>query len=195
MAYAKAFIKRVLTEGIDDPDSMANRLTDARFRELAETFNFARYGSTATVFTRTKEGIVDRYLNQTLEAEAGETNQGLRLALYFNRKASTVTNAYSLMGDQALLKVTQVALGLSASTSALDIERQKEIIDKKLDVADLKDPEKLEKFLTRFAVLWDIENPQTDTSSSPVVNLFNTTSSAAMSVDLLQQMQNLARRG
>jgi hypothetical protein len=195
MAYAKAFIKRVLTEGIDDSESMANRLTDTRFRDLAETFNFARYGSTTTVFTRTKDGIVDRYLNQTLEAEAGEANQGLRLALYFNRKASTVTNAYSLMGDQALLKVTQVALGLSSSTSALDIERQKEIIDKKLDVADLKDPEKLEKFLTRFAVLWDIENPQMQASSSPVLNLFTNTSSASMSVDLLQQMQNLARRG
>jgi hypothetical protein len=195
MAYAKAFIRRVLTEGIDDSGSMANRLTDTRFRDLAETFNFARYGSTATVFTRTKDGVVDRYLNQTLEVEVGEGSEGVRLALYFNRKAATVTNAYSLMGDRALLKVTQVALGLSASTSMLDIERQKNMIDKKLDVSDLKDPEKLEKFLTRFAVLWDMENPQMQGSSSPVLNLFNNTSSAAMSVDLLQQMQNFGKRG
>jgi len=193
MAYAKAFIRRVLTEGIDDPNSFANKLTDTRFRDLAETFNFARYGSTAMSFSRTREGVVDRYLNQTLEVQAGESNEGVRLALYFSRKASTVTSTYGLMGDQALLKVTQVALGLSSSTSALDIERQKEMIDKKLDVEDLKDPEKLEKFLTRFAALWDIEQPQ-ETSSS-IVNLFTDVSSAAVSVDLLQQMQNLGQRG
>lgn len=193
MAYAKAFIRRVLTEGIDNPDSFANKLTDTRFRDLAETFNFARYGSTAMSFSRTREGVVDRYLNQTLEVQAGDANEGVRLALYFNRKASSVTSAYNLMGDQALLKVTQIALGLSSSTSALDIERQKDMIDKKLDVEDLKDPEKLEKFLTRFAALWDIEQPQ-ETGSS-LVNLFTDTSSAAMSVDLLQQMQNFRQRG
>ncbi|MGE3991873.1 DUF1217 domain-containing protein, partial [Pseudorhodoplanes sp.] len=121
MAYAKAFIRRVLTEGIDNTDSMANRLSDTRFRDLAETFNFARYGSTATAFSRTREGVVDRYLNQTLEVEAGNTSEGLRLALYFGRKASAVTSAYGLMGDRALLKVTQVALGLPESSSALDI--------------------------------------------------------------------------
>lgn len=193
MAYAKAFIRRVLTEGIDDADSMANRLTDTRFRDLAETFNFARYGATAMTFSRTRQGVVDRYLNQTLEIEAGNSNEGVRLALYFSRKAASVTNTYSLMGDRALLKVTQIALGLSASTSALDIERQKEMIDKRLDIEDLKDPAKLEKFLTRFAVLWDIEQPQT--TSSSIVNLFTDTSSASVGIDLLQQMQNIKRRG
>ena len=193
MAYAKAFIRRVLTEGIDDRDSFANKLTDTRFRDLAETFNFARYGSTAMTFSRTREGVVDRYLNQTLEVQAGGSNEGVRLALYFSRKASSVTSTYNLMGDRALLKVTQIALGLSSSTSVLDIERQKDMIDKKLDVEDLKDPEKLEKFLTRFAVLWDIEQPQQTGSS--MVNLFTDTSAAGMSVDLLQQMQNFRQRG
>jgi len=191
MAYGKAFIRRVLTEGIDDPKSMANRLTDPRFRDLAEAFNFARYGATATTFTRTRQGTVDRYLSQTLEVEAGSSNEGLRLALYFGRKASSVTNAYSLMGDRALLKVTQIALGLSESTGALDIERQKDLIDKRLDIADLKDPEKLDKFLERFAVLWDIEQPQSTTS--PAVNLIAGTTSTGFSMDLLQQIQNLGK--
>jgi hypothetical protein len=193
MAFGKAFIRRVLTEGIDDPDSMANRLTDTRFRELVETFNFARYGATATTFSRTKEGVVDRYLSQSLEEEAGQSSEGLRLALYFGRKASSVTSAYGLMGDRALLKVTQVALGLSESTSALAIERQKKMIDDRLDIADLKDPGKLDKFLTRFAALWDMAQPQQ--STSPVVDLFAGSSSASMTIDLLQQIQNIARRG
>ena len=34
MDYAKAFMKKVLTEGIEDPDSFANSLTDKRYRNL-----------------------------------------------------------------------------------------------------------------------------------------------------------------
>lgn len=193
VAYGKALIRRILTEGVDEPGSMANRLEDPRFKELAETFNFARYGSSATVFSRTKQGVVDRYLRQALELEAGSSNEGLRLALYFGRKASAVTSAYGLMGDRALLKVTQVALGLSESTSALDIERQKDLIDKRLNIADLKDPEKLDKFITRFAALWDMEQPRV--SSSPIVTLIAGASSASLSIDLLQQIQKIGKRG
>lgn len=190
-SYAKAFIRRVLTEGIDDSDSFANKLTDTRFRDLAETFNFARYGETAMTFSRTREGVVDRYLNQTLEEQAGEANEGVRLALYFSRKASSVEDAYGLLGDQALLKVTQIALGFSDSTSLLDVDRQKDMIEKKLDIEDLQDPEKLDKFLTRFAALWDIDQPQV--ISSPILDLFQGASSAAVSMTLLEQMQNIGR--
>ena len=45
MDYAKAFMRKVLTEGIDNPNSFANSLTDTRYREFAETFNFARYST------------------------------------------------------------------------------------------------------------------------------------------------------
>ena len=48
--------------------------------------------------------------------------KGVRLALYFQRKASGITSAYSILADPALLKVAQVALGLPAATSAASIE-------------------------------------------------------------------------
>ena len=44
MTYAKAFMRKVLTEGIDKPDSFANGLADPRYKKFAETFNFARFG-------------------------------------------------------------------------------------------------------------------------------------------------------
>jgi hypothetical protein len=63
------------------------------------------------------------------------------------------------MADRALLKVTQVALGLPEATGTMDIDRQAELITKKLDIEDLKEPGKLDKFLERFTALWEIENP------------------------------------
>ena len=119
MTYAKAFMRKVLDEGIDKRDSFANSLTDQRYREFVETFNFARYETTTTIFDRTRQGTVDRYVRQTLEEDAGAQNEGVRLALYFERKASRASvSAYSILADPALLKVVQTALGIPASASA-----------------------------------------------------------------------------
>ena len=95
LTYAKALMRKVLVEGIDESDSLANTLTDLRYRDFAETFNFVRYGEATTVFDRTRQGTVDRYVQQTLEEDAGAQNEGVRLALYFQRKASSITTPLS----------------------------------------------------------------------------------------------------
>jgi hypothetical protein len=190
MAYAKAFIRKALTEGVDDQNSFANRLADPRFKDLVENFNFTRYGDSATVFTRTQQGTVDRYVRQTLEVQAGADNEGVRLALYFQRNAPSATTPYSLLADKALLKVTQVALGLPEASGALDISHQADLITKKLNMADLKDPAKLDKLLTRFTALWDIDNAP----PSPILGIFGDTSGGAgIGADLLGQIQKTLR--
>jgi hypothetical protein len=193
MTYAKAFIRKVLSEGIDRKDAMANKLVDPRYRELAETFNFARYTTATTSFSRTQQGTVDRYVRQTLEVDAGQTNEGVRLALYFQRAAPRATSAYALLADRALLKVTQVALGLPASTGALDIDKQAELISKKLNVADLKEPAKLEKMLERFTALWEIENPSTPAATGPAALISG--AGGLLDSDLLSRIQSLRLRG
>jgi hypothetical protein len=194
MSYAKAFMRKVLTEGIDNDKAFANSLSDPRYKAFAEAFNFARYGATTTVFDRTRQGTVDNYVRQTLEEDAGQDNEGVRLALYFSRKAPGVTSAYGLMADAALLKVTQTALGIpSAVTASMDIEKQADLITSKLDVADLKDPAKLKTFLNRFASLWELDNP-TSNPASPAV-LFAQPVEAGVGGDLLATLQNLRLGG
>jgi hypothetical protein len=48
MSYAKAFMRKVLTEGIADNKTFANKLTDTRYRQFAAAFNFAALGDKAT---------------------------------------------------------------------------------------------------------------------------------------------------
>lgn len=189
MTYAKAFMRKVLTEGVDNPGSFGNQLSDRRFREFATAFNFARYGGTATAFSRTQQGTVDRYVRQTLETNAGQSNEGVRLALYFQRTAPTVTSTLGLLADRALLKVTQVALGLPESSGVLSIDRQVDLVKKRLDVADLKDPAKLDKLLRRFTALWDLENPTGQSNPAPTVLVGVTT--AGFNVETLSLLQNL----
>ena len=170
-------------------------MADKRYRDFAATFNFARYSGTATIFETARQGVVDSYVRQTLEEDAGAQNEGVRLALYFERKAPEITSAYSVLADPALLKVVQTALGLSPSTSAMDIDLQAEMITDRVDLTDLSDPDKLQKFLTRFASLWEIDNPNSSSSSAAPTVLFPQPLEAGIGADLLATLQNLKLGG
>ncbi len=193
MAYAKAFMVKVLEEGIDEPGSFANGLTDPRFREFAETFNFVRYNDATTAFDRTQQGTVDRYTRQALEEDAGAENPGVRLALYFERKASEVTSAFDILGDRALLEVVQTVFSLPTSMSVQSIDKQAEMIASRLDLEDLKDPAKVGELLERFTALWDVNNPQ-QAPSTPTVAIGQPLQ-FGLSSNLLASLQNLRLGG
>ncbi len=193
MTYAKAFMRKVLTEGIVDSDSFANTLSDHRYREFADTFNFAQFGNATTIFDATRQGTVDRYVRQTLEEDAGSQDEGVRLALYFERKASGLESPYNILADAALLKVVQTVLDLPATMSLLDIDKQAELISLRLDVEDLEDPDKLARFLRRFTSLWDAANPKTGTSTPSL--LVGQPIEAGIGGDLLASLQNLKLGG
>ncbi len=190
MTYAKAFMVKLLKEGIDDSESFANSLTDKRYKDFAEAFNFARFGESTTVFDRTRQGTVDKYLRQTLEEDAGTTSEGVRLALYFERKAPDVTSMYSILADTALAKVVRTSFGLPDSFALLDIDKQVEILGKSLDLEDLKDPEALSKLLKRFTSMWDVANPSASSVSNLSV-LFGQPTEFGISTDVLLTMQQL----
>ena len=193
MTYAKAFMRKALEGGIDERTSFANSLADQRYRDFVATFNFKRYGEATTAFDTTQKGTVDKYLRQTLEETAGTENEGVRLALYFERKAASIKNVYSILGDPALLKVAQTALGLSAATGAADIDLQAKMISARLDVEDLKDPEALKSFLNRFTSLWELENPSS-TRISPAI-LFSQPREIGIGGDLMMAIQGLKLGG
>ena len=195
MTYAKAFMRKVLTEGIDTSGSFANSLTDSRYRKFVASFNFARYGDQATSMQAAQQDTVDSYVRQTLEEDAGQQSEGTRLALYFQRVAPTLTSTYGILADKALLQVVHTALQIPDLTSNMDIDKQAQMIGKRLNIDDLKDPDKLQSFLTRFTSLWELTN---STSSSPVSNaalLFGKSSSVGISSDVLSAIQSLKLGG
>lgn len=190
MTYAKAFMVKVLEGGVDDDDSFANSLSDTRYKEFAETYNFVRHGETATVFTRAQQGTVDDYMRQTLEEDAGSSSEAVRLALYFERKAPDITSMYEILADTALSKVVRTTLGLPDSFALLDIDKQVEFLESKIDIEDFAEPEALSKLITRFTSMWDVEN-QTDGGVANVSVLFGQPTTFGISTDLLLTMQQL----
>ena len=192
MNYAKAFMLKVMKEGTSSQEAFANTLTDPRYRDFAETFDFATHGEATTIFTKTREGVVDRYVVQSLEAEAGQSDPGVRLALYFQRKAPEITSYFDILGDRALSQVVRTALQLPDAMAAIDIDRQAEMIAERLPLEDLQDPEKLESFIERFANLWQIsQGSQFQVQPGSVASLLQPVTAATLSTDLLLQIQQL----
>jgi hypothetical protein len=189
MTYAKAFMRKILTEGIESSDSFANRLADNRYKDFAATFNFARYGELATTFNGAQQDTVNKYLRQSLEEIAGQDDPGVRLALYFERKAASIKGPFDILADPALLEVVQTALGIPKEAAQGNIDSQAAMITKRLDIASLKEPEGLQRFMRRFTSLWDAQNNAT---SAPVLTLFSGASaSSGMNVDLLMSLQRV----
>ncbi|MDX3926390.1 MAG: DUF1217 domain-containing protein [Shinella sp.] len=192
MTYAKAFMRKVLTEGIDSDDAFANKLTDSRYKALVESLNFARYGEAATSFDRAQNGVVDKYNRETLEVNAGNDNTGVRLALYFERMASSITSGYSIIADDALSQVVRTALQLPDEFAATDVDRQAAYYEDVLDIASFQDGAEVGKFLERFTAIWELENP---VGSYDPLTAFRSSSLTGISTDLLISINNLKLGG
>lgn len=188
MVYAKAFMRRALTEGIDSTSTFANKLSDKRYRQFVATFNFKRYGSTATSFDAARQGTVDKYLRQTLEENSGQQNTSVRLALYFQRVAPTITSPYQILADKALTQVVYTALGMPATTSASDIDAQARLIESHIDFSDFRSPARLDKFIARFAARADIASGPTGVE--PGLSLLSGSRGIGIGTDLLLALQS-----
>jgi len=158
------YVRQMFESDLEDPDSFVNTETDTRYREIVASFNFNIDGQIEKPSSgqiQSRRGLIDTmdlYLNQTLEETEGEDNAGVRLALYFKRMASGVSNAYDLLADSALLQVIQTTFNIPAEMSSADVDLQYDYINRVLDIEDLHDPEALNKLLVRFTALYDIAN-------------------------------------
>lgn len=193
-------MKRVLTSDPMDPKNFINKPANVRFRELAAAFNFSADGTAARPPIQQAQdrgdllSTADMYLRQTMESTAGAENEGVRLALYFQRKAPSITSAFTILADKALLEVVRTALGLPAAMSQSDIDAQAAIITRKLNLADLKDPKKVEKLMARFSVLYDLNNGGSGPASAVSI-LFGGQQASGIGAGLLGNLQSLRFRG
>ncbi|TDT99581.1 MULTISPECIES: DUF1217 domain-containing protein [Azorhizobium] len=174
MAYAKAYMKKVLESDLTDDSSFANSLSDGRFKAFAQAFQSLTYGE--AVSSDTVSTVETKYAQQTMEDNAGASDTGVQLALYFKRNASTVTSAYSILADEALYKVVKATYNIPDEMSNAGIEAQAALISKHIDIEELQDPDYVDKLLKQFSIKYDIEN---NSASDPVLQLFNDTSSVS----------------
>ncbi|GGF74302.1 flagellar basal body rod protein FlgF [Azorhizobium oxalatiphilum] len=180
MAHAKAYMKKVLESDLSDKNSFANRLADDRFVNFAKAFSqFSSVEGASTLNPPMAAADVGKlFLAQSMETTIGTEDQGVQLALYFRRNASSIKSAYTVIGDAAMWKVMTTVYGFPATMGGIDIDQQKKIVEQKFTPADMQDPAKVDKLLQRFTAIWDATE---NVASDPILALFQTGSSSSTS--------------
>ncbi len=175
-------LRKMFESDLTDPKSYVNSLSDNTFAEIVASFNFDADGnlSTEPAGTIQQRGdtleTVNRYLRQTLEEEQGNSNSGVRLALYFQRMAPSITSAYDILGDTALQEFFTTAYSMSDYFASQDVEKQASTVKKFIDLEKLQDPEYVEKLVKRFTALYDTENGTTNSAALSVLSGVNSIS-------------------
>ena len=193
LELTRSQLQDILSGGVSDPKSPASKHRDENVAKFAAAFDFATLGEKTTTHIPAQHDTVAKYARQTLEEDAGNQNEGVRLALYFERKAQDIKSFYTILADPALAEVMRTALGFPAAMAQADIDKQVQAMEKRFDIKDFQDPAKLEKFLTRFASMWEINN-STTTSASLATTLFSGGAQFGISPDTMLAIAMLRSR-
>jgi len=158
-----AFVRKIIEEGTTERSSFANRLNNPDYIELAETFNFE--AGTLSLSDADIEKISSQYQRQNFEIEVGNVDETMRLALNFQREIQDFVgqglseNAgwFRLMGSVPIKTVLEGAFNLPQEFSALDVDKQKDILSDKAQklfggktIEVFSDPEAVEKVINDY---------------------------------------------
>ena len=93
--------------------------------------------------------------------------------------------------DAETLAVVRTALALPVDMSQADIDVQAAMITKRLNIADLKDPQKVDKFLARFSALYDLTTGGSTATGASII-LGGGGSGVGTNTSLLSSLQSVA---
>lgn len=163
----KFFIKKIIEGRSNDPEALANRLSDNRYRALNDALGLTGVGMPRAHFSFAIEEIVGRYETNQFNLAVGNTDGDMRLALNLDQglddvlEAATSENGhwFQMMGTPPLRTVFESAMGFPSSFAAIDIDQQlAQFKDRSSSIfgtdklADFKDPEMKEKLIRLFMV-------------------------------------------
>ncbi|WP_237212985.1 DUF1217 domain-containing protein [Falsiroseomonas oryziterrae] len=144
----RALLRRVMTEDPSASGSLAQRLSDPRWRQMAQAFS-GRSGP-PLADPALIERLVARAVTNRFEKTMGDANPGLREALYFRRVAPELRSVPQLMADRALTEVARGALGLPREFALLSFEQQRDTLTRRLDIGQLQDPRFAARLVQRY---------------------------------------------
>lgn len=182
---SRFFIQKILEEGTIDPGSLANKMSDSRYQDLAEAFGFD-LGVPNSKLSTFPDEIIEKYRARQFEVAVGDQDETIRFALNAQRELAELaasddsdsTRWYKIMGNEPLRKVMEGALGLPDSFSQIDLEQQLDVFmdksERQLGLAsldDLADPDVLDKVIERYLLRSEAAAVQVSSAGSIALTL------------------------
>ena len=157
-----ALATKALTSNTADPNSLVNKLTDTRWKTLAQSFDFSSTGLASFKNPATIASIANAYATATWQSNEDSVTPGLSNALAFKAQASAITTVDGVLGNLAVRTVVTTALGIPQQIAFQSINAQEKAISSHLDVRKLQDP----KFVENLAQQYLIANAANASSTS-----------------------------
>lgn len=163
----KAFIEKVLSDGVSADDALSNRLADKRYRAFSEAFGFGTSLPPRTQSVGFADKVLEKFNRQEFERAVGEQDGDLRLALTAQRElpdiaardVSETTAWLTILGNPPLREVFETALGLPSAIGSVDLDQQldefrsaSERIFGHSDIKRFSDPDEIETLMRNFTI-------------------------------------------
>ncbi|HML28681.1 MAG TPA: DUF1217 domain-containing protein, partial [Hyphomicrobium sp.] len=114
MAYAKAFMKKVLTSDLTDKTSFVNKLTDPRFLAFAQAYQFSTDGTVATQpVVAQNSSDEDDTVNLYTQAQINAGNTAATEATYYQANIGNITSVDDLLANPRLYDVAVRSYGIN----------------------------------------------------------------------------------
>lgn len=116
MAYAKAFMKKVLESDLSDANSFVNQLVDKRYREFAAAFSFNGSATPVAQSENQTDEMIGLYTatrKSQVDALAGDSN-------YYSAEIGNISSADQLLNNDRLRNYVYSAYGIDQSKWSRD---------------------------------------------------------------------------
>ncbi|SMX47452.1 DUF1217 domain-containing protein [Actibacterium lipolyticum] len=167
------FIQKVLADGVESDDALANKLADKSYLKFAEAFGFGGEDAPNSQKPDFADGILDAYKTRQFEIAVGNQNDDMRLVMNLTRELGELAGSdssnnakwYGVMGSEPLRTVFETTFGLPSSFAALDIDKQLEVFRDRAEsvfgsgeVDQFAIPEKMEELTRLFLIRSQLAN-------------------------------------
>ncbi|EAQ01972.1 hypothetical protein OB2597_20146 [Pseudooceanicola batsensis HTCC2597] len=182
--FGKAMIEKVLKSNIEENDALVNRLTDPRFREMYNELGFGTdgEGNLNTILNTWQNRMVDRYVERQFINFTEEQNETVGIALEFRNKVGDINSVFDILKDNQMTRFFQTALGLPSQMSGIDIDKQAELLESKIDLDTLSDPEVVDKLVRKYVAISDALSGTSTQSNGALQMLTGNSGNAAASI-------------
>ncbi len=164
---SKFFIQRILQEGSDNEDALANRFTDPRYKEMSQAFGFGPGEFLKVGAPAFADAIIDRFERIEFEVAAGRQNESMRFALYAEREMATLAEEdmsndakwFTLIGEPPLRTLFEKAFNLPTAFGQIDLDQQLGVFKARArkefgtdDLSIFSEPERVQELITKYVV-------------------------------------------
>ena len=147
-----ALATKALTSNLSDSKSLANTLTDTRWKTLAETYNFHANGLKSIQNSAAIASVASAYATATWQNNEDQVTPGLSNALSFKAEASTITSVDQILGNPTMRTVVTTALGIPEQIAFQPLEAQEKAISSQMDIKNFQSPAFVESFVQRYLI-------------------------------------------